>query len=776
MRQSISETISGVGLISRLGSREAVEDKLLELAASSEIEVQAVAARSIAAWRDQDYQTIVLKSQPNLDLDKELFSVLENWQTETRISKFISFLLKDKAKKNSEEPADYIRSTLAITVAYASLYDFPNQLSEELYKLFEELSEDKNRLVRDRFKTYTIPFFINRHLSTVRDFLITIVQDADLIPPVAESLALAYGFNAAEVLSLLEEWRSDCKTEYTEIATLGKLDKRESLLLTVALTYCKISYGDFSESDEKISVETAFSRLLEIFKYERHKKVRKIVATAIAELIKQDFQALSSHLKDLIGLSSQQENKALMNVLSEVYLVQRSVLKDGERTIEIDGQKYPVWLDTKKRKLTDIERDLMIWLKDDSSQERQKFSAQALMSFVADFEDKEITAIEKLKTEEANLRKESSDKKDMSLVNTPVTPERPQESMYLSRFIPWLATQKSVFYRTSISNLLPEAAKQRSVNSSKTDFLLNKLKKNSDPTLADMSGFLGRAIWLSKFFFPLSLGFLFLVYVVTASIGAAVKENSESFPTPPEPSSNPSSNSGSPPLVEPELDPELSEVENPFFSESFPKDVCGDPLPSDLSAYPVQLYPVYVDYDEETLNVVKTQACADAIKKKRENTSKTSIQVASFLSRQKAELFKDFLSNYFTGAEVGEPTQIDRNASESSSFSSPKIFDRGAVQFPAGAIETQIEGNLAASSIDRYTFSASAGQNTAILMNSSSQQVRLAVTAPNGAQLTNQQNSSTSWAGNLPKDGTYTIDVIGGQASSTYKIGLRIEP
>jgi hypothetical protein len=103
----------------------------------------------------------------------------------------------------------------------------------------------------------------------------------------------------------------------------------------------------------------------------------------------------------------------------------------------------------------------------------------------------------------------------------------------------------------------------------------------------------------------------------------------------------------------------VSETTNPYAKLSYPQPVCGDPLPIDPKAYPVNLYPVFAPYSDTNLQAIKTRFCSDAIQKFREKKNIESVQVASFSSIERAKKFRDFLSkNRFSGVEVGEPTNI----------------------------------------------------------------------------------------------------------------------
>jgi len=102
---------------------------------------------------------------------------------------------------------------------------------------------------------------------------------------------------------------------------------------------------------------------------------------------------------------------------------------------------------------------------------------------------------------------------------------------------------------------------------------------------------------------------------------------------------------------------------NPFDKVQFPKPVCGDSLPADPKAYPVKLYPVFVDYSESNLQTVKSKFCQDALPITREKTGKQGIQVGSFLTVDRANAFKDFmLKNIGSGEVSDDPTVIQSQA------------------------------------------------------------------------------------------------------------------
>lgn len=104
--------------------------------------------------------------------------------------------------------------------------------------------------------------------------------------------------------------------------------------------------------------------------------------------------------------------------------------------------------------------------------------------------------------------------------------------------------------------------------------------------------------------------------------------------------------------------PQSSRV-NLFDSVAFPRSTCGDPRPVDPSQYPVNFYPVFVPYSERNLSILRSRFCDDAYKMTRTDKGIEAIQVSSFTSYEKAEMFKDFLNKNVGGAEVGQPTRVE---------------------------------------------------------------------------------------------------------------------
>jgi hypothetical protein len=106
------------------------------------------------------------------------------------------------------------------------------------------------------------------------------------------------------------------------------------------------------------------------------------------------------------------------------------------------------------------------------------------------------------------------------------------------------------------------------------------------------------------------------------------------------------------------IKPSSQSQANPFESVQYPQPACGDPLPTNDSAFPVDLYPVFVNDSSGALDTVKANFCRDAFVTTRKDSGIQSVQVASFSSQQRAAQFAQFMRQKVGSGDVGTPTQI----------------------------------------------------------------------------------------------------------------------
>jgi hypothetical protein len=85
---------------------------------------------------------------------------------------------------------------------------------------------------------------------------------------------------------------------------------------------------------------------------------------------------------------------------------------------------------------------------------------------------------------------------------------------------------------------------------------------------------------------------------------------------------------------------------------NFPLNSCGDVNPGRVNNW----YPVFVNYSDADLFLIRRDYCGDAYRTRRKDTGTMAIQVGSFTSRERAEAFAQVMSDRVGNAEVGAPT------------------------------------------------------------------------------------------------------------------------
>lgn len=99
-----------------------------------------------------------------------------------------------------------------------------------------------------------------------------------------------------------------------------------------------------------------------------------------------------------------------------------------------------------------------------------------------------------------------------------------------------------------------------------------------------------------------------------------------------------------------------------------------------------------------------------------------------------------------------------------------------AIQFAPGATEAEAQGQLQSNGIAGYTLAAQMGQTMQLTLSSNSASARIAVLSPGGVPIPPQRGNpeGTYWQGVLPATGTYTLQVLAGNATPIANYGLNV--
>jgi hypothetical protein len=646
IRLAVSEAISNIGLLSQ--DSKVTEEILLALASDQNIQVQAIAASALANWRSSDKQKWLMQDAEATD--EKMIEVLNRWQEEAQMKSFLSSFITETDYKESSKPFDFVRATIALSLGYASELDVPEKMSEKLVKLFVKLVNDENVVVQNRVLSDTLPRVLRRHTKQISHEVKSLLKSArlELIIATSKSLAETYQYKQDIVLQILKSWYKEAQSNRSEKVFKDKLTFPEILLLTVFTTYGEL---DFSASQTKQDVVSISETLKESLREERHPLIRTSAISALGRQAQKSFLEVEPYLQELTKQISKTERNNLAKILGEIYLNQRHDLKGGDSMIEVEDVEYDVWLYS-KRPTTDIEKAISRWLRDDYNAMGQQVAVYASTIFADKLDREESRQIEELKRE-TNSKQEKVSEGTYAL---PIQPGLPPQDWYLGRLIPSLATRGLEKYRTSVRNILPEGIKQSESNPESISFVLRKWSISPDLQLKNLSSRLNLAILLAKYVKFIIAGSLL---ICSSWVFLEVKKIQNNTPSGKEDVERLDSPPPTPSQSEPTITP--LPLVNPFESVRYPQSVCGDSIEM-VERYPVEFFPVY-SRQLDSINIIK-KYCRDALQMTREKNGREflSVQIASFISQERAQLFKEFIEarEPYIRLEIGEPTVVQR--------------------------------------------------------------------------------------------------------------------
>ncbi|MCP3964220.1 MAG: hypothetical protein GY719_40840 [bacterium] len=356
LRHTVSETLSRIGIF----SLDVVEHSLVELAQSSNIEVQAVAALAMASWRGAD----------DLDgnaVEPRLFQNLKDWLDESSSRELLQRIV---SYGHSRPDHAHMRATVALTVSYAALQDPPDQLAPPLCELLEKLLGDEHPIVRERFSNHTLPLVVAHHFGQLEPLLRRqVLRNVELLMSLVAGLAAAVEVRPRDAIALLSRWYDDALEQPRQDLPDDQLTTRETMLFTVILTYARLGKARSSSSQlspHKVSLipteEEIFDRFRKIMAREPHPSVREVVLHVLEQRVDR-LKTVASFLQDFVCEVTLNERDFLVRWLTDFYLRQRREQKGGERNLTVDGKTYPTWK-RQARPQTEVEELMYTWLQD----------------------------------------------------------------------------------------------------------------------------------------------------------------------------------------------------------------------------------------------------------------------------------------------------------------------------------------------------------------------------------------------------------------------------
>jgi hypothetical protein len=433
LQRSLIESLSQIGLL----SFDAVEASFLELAVNGSSGFQTIVAKALAAWRGDGHS-------------EKLFRVLRSWWEEGCVANSAKSLAQQTVRAG-EDPRTAMRATVALAAGYALQYDPPNKLNPEMLGLIEALVQDQYPPVRARVLELTLPLAAASHLRQLEPLLRSrLTTDQEHMYAIAFGVAMAYSIRPAESLEIIERWHAVVRSQGPRDSGDLTITPRDRILSAVALAYgyirCEHVHG-------LLDPEQVVSTLRSILAAETHPFVRTHALMALGLQAVENFELVSTPLKDLISEATLQDRLHIISILVRAYLRQREQLKGGDEEIEIGGRKFQVW-SRSVRPQTVLEASLYSWLQDDQNPVAQQVAVQTIAAMAA-------TELDQKEREVASRRPPVAPPARLNVVRVDPNPPRLRRLNRLGRMAVFLTAPHRKDLRARLSPIVAEAIEVR---------------------------------------------------------------------------------------------------------------------------------------------------------------------------------------------------------------------------------------------------------------------------------------------------------------------------
>ncbi len=467
----ISETLSDIGII----HLPAVENTLLTLAANDNSQIQLVTAKALARWKA-------------FEKEKQLFDTLGRWQRDNAFRKFIKLIRSQFTGKKEIEaansPIDYIKSTIALTLAFASNYDSPNQLSDQFLAILKELIDDDSPLVKQRMSDTTIPHLIQHHLEQLEPILFKMLRKKRYRKAVSIGMADAYQVYPKVVEGVITKWLAYCEKNKNKISHGDYISFRDRVVMTIIQTLARIKYED----KNSLNANKAYEIIRELQERDNYVPINEHYLKFVKQQLITHASSINKDILKVISKLDFSVRPELIDVLVDLYLKQRLVLDGNEKVFKFEKYYLPVWI-KKERPLTEIEKILVAWLQEDNPI-GQEIAMDTLIEYAEKIENPEKEAIENY------LQKKSEDKVEPA--EPKIQPERVEPIKQIKPST-WSKVMAIITLRNyepnlkrSIKNLLPILVSQKNMKPVYLTNVADKLDREyaDDSVASGLSGYL----------------------------------------------------------------------------------------------------------------------------------------------------------------------------------------------------------------------------------------------------------------------------------------------
>ncbi|WP_341902382.1 hypothetical protein [Fluviicola taffensis] len=333
-----------------------VESHLLELAASGNLHLQNICAKSIAQWR--------LSGK-----EEQFFETLKKWQEDNDIQDRIKDLFERSIKDSSTDAKnaiDLIKTTAVLALGHASYYDQPNKLHEEIVQGMVHFAKEPYSGVHNSI-CQALPKFIHHHSLQLQHVLFQeLMPIGALREPIVEGLVLAMESYPEQVSEAINKWFDWCMKDASKDNRRYSPTQRDNVLIAILDVL-----GEANLTENKyFEIERLYTNfLIPLIQQEMRGEVIQHVLNFLVKVQSLDFNLALRFLNQTIGKLNKTQRLFVVMGWGMIYRKQR--LESTKTTYEIDFITYPVWDEGQQlRPLTTVEKTLYSWMDGESTERR----------------------------------------------------------------------------------------------------------------------------------------------------------------------------------------------------------------------------------------------------------------------------------------------------------------------------------------------------------------------------------------------------------------------
>lgn len=385
----LDSIVRALGILVAL-SPEGLDSYLRSLSWDEVPLVRLLAARALAELRELPAET---------GSESVLFVKLQEWNERSRFSSGPD--TRSAISELTFRQRGWIRETIALTVGFAGRRDPQDQLKLELVRLTKELIEERHNGVRVAFREVAVPLLMGSHLLQLESQLFDAARDQRWLH---RGLALGFAFaleqRPRDATEVMDRWYAECSDLRQLSAVANAPQTRQNILAVLVQAYSLIT--SFPEQ-EYLTVSVVLKKFQRILAEEKGWYLRVLTLWGALIQLRRWPGRVGSALQEVIEEVTLRERPEVVRALMLIFWFQRGRLQGGDLTVRYtipDGSAwlhyYPepiIWSEFKferrsqdfsvwsgqERPLTELERVMIQWLRDDSFKAAQQIALEALV-------------------------------------------------------------------------------------------------------------------------------------------------------------------------------------------------------------------------------------------------------------------------------------------------------------------------------------------------------------------------------------------------------------